>query len=473
MHPSLSVCAVAAALLALCGCGDPVKSNVQVIMSGGEGREQALMELLFARADALPAIFTVLEDTSQPARGRADLVEVLWKLYIRESHPAILPVLTRLIGDPAPRVREAVARALGDMEKKDPVHPLLARLEVEQDEAVQLQILVALEILDGWEIEGLGGSGAFTIAGGEELSPEEKVRFTQRLKTIYEAAPGDSLRQQAEEFLEKIVGQQVQGARKFVLQANLEKAEALLQEALRLKPDSWSALMRLGKFYYFNGQPERGLELLTQHGMVLRIPPLPQAPILDGDLDDPAWARAAKIDRFYQNIDMMRVVPTEGRTEACIGYTDTSICVAVKGYEEDTQNLVARHTTHDSNVWLDDCVEVFFDPDLDQRTFYQIVANTLGVMFDIEYSADDDMRGTDSSKWNGEQRVATRVEPTFWTLEMEIPLRSLGAGQVQQGDVWGFNLVRARIGKAAEHGAWMPPYGYSGRPDWFGLLVFD
>ena len=472
MKTSLSVCPVVAALFLLCGCGDPVEEHVKGVLAGGEGREEALMELLFAKADALPPLFAALDDSTQSPQGRADLVEVLWKLYIRESHPSILPALTRLIGDPAPEVRLAVARALGDMEKKDPIHPLLDQLKVERDEAIQLQILIALEILDGWQMERMGASSAFTVAGGQELSPDERAEFVRQVETIYHTAIQDTLRQQAEELLEKIVAQRVQKAHKAILKADLERAEQEYLDALELKPDSRNALMSLGKFYYFNGQRQRGLELLEQHGMVLRIPLLAQAPVIDGDLDDPVWKQAVRIDSFFQTINMLRAVSIEGRSEAYVAYTDTSICLAVKGYEEDTQILVARHTDHDSNLWQDDCAEIFFDTDLDQRTFYQIVANTLGTVFDMEYSAED----TDSSNpsvWNCELRVATRVESTFWSLEMEIPFRGLGGVRVERGAVWGFNLARVRIGSGAEHGAWMTTYGFALRPDRFGLLVFD
>jgi hypothetical protein len=472
MKTSFSACPLVVALLLLCGCGDPVAEHVEGVLAGGEEREEALMELLFAKADALPAIFAALDDPTQSSQGRADLVEVLWKLYIRESHPSILPALIRLIGDPAPQVRLAAARALGDMEKKGPIHPLLDQLQIERDEMVQLQILIALEILDGWEMESVGTSSAFKIGGGQELSPDERAEFVQQIKTIYKTAVQDTLRQQAEELLEKIVAQKTQDAQKAILKADLERAEREYLDALELKPDSRNALMSLAKFYYFNDQRSRGLELLEQNGMVLRIPLLAQTPVIDGDLGDPAWKRTARIDSFFQTIDMMRAVPIEGRSEAYVAYTDTSICLAVKGYEEDTQILVAKHTEHDSNLWQDDCVEVFFDTDLDQRTFYQIAANSLGAVFDTEYSADN-TRNRDHSVWNCQPRIGIRVEPTFWSLEMEISFRDLGDVQVEHGAIWGFNVARVRIGSGAEHGAWMPTYGLALRPNRFGLLVFD
>jgi hypothetical protein len=58
-------------------------------------------------------------------------------------------------------------------------------------------------------------------------------------------------------------------------------------------------------------------------------------------------------------------------------------------------------------------------------------------------------------------------------VEKAIPIAGFHDLQIQPGDVWGFNLVRARIGLAAEHCQWLPTYGYTHRPDFFGLLTFN
>jgi hypothetical protein len=70
IHQSIPLLVLAATLCS--GCGDPVARNVDTIVAGGEGREEARMELLFAKAEALSVIIATLADTTRAAVGRAD-----------------------------------------------------------------------------------------------------------------------------------------------------------------------------------------------------------------------------------------------------------------------------------------------------------------------------------------------------------------------------------------------------------------
>ena len=430
------------------------------------------MELLFAKGKALPAILSALEDPTGPPRGRADLVEILWKLHVRESDARILPALTEQLGDPAAEVRRAVAVAFGDIGDKKVIPALLEQLAAESDESVQDEQLKALEVLDEWQVRGPGrSSGVIEVLGGGSLSEAQRETFTGILRSIVADASSDSLRQTADEFLAKMAGQLAAEGDKALLQADLEGSEALYRSALELRPGTRVALQRLGQLFLFNGDRDRGLDVLLDGGMVMLAPKLSQTPTLDGQLEDAAWLGAAYADTFFQCISVMRAVGAEGRSEAWVGYTDSSLWIAVRGYEEDTADLTAVQTDRDANVHMDDCVEVHFDVDIDRRTFHQIIVNSLGTIADFQVGA---VQIWDSAtEWNGDERVATAVEPTYWSVEMEVPLRTLGVEQVRPGDLWGFNIARVRITHGGEYDQWVPTYGYSGRPDRFGVLLFE
>ena len=47
----------------------------------------------------------------------------------------------------------------------------------------------------------------------------------------------------------------------------------------------------------------------------MQVPELENPPFIDGYLTDPAWAQATRLDAFYQNVLMVRAIPTEGRSE--------------------------------------------------------------------------------------------------------------------------------------------------------------
>ena len=77
------------------------------------------------------------------------------------------------------------------------------------------------------------------------------------------------------------------------------------------------------------------------------------------------------------------------------------------------------------------------------------------------------------NSWNGTFQLATRIEPTYWSIEVALPFAEIDVLGTESGDVWGFNVTRVRIGNASEHGQFAPTYGRSLRPRLFGLLVFE
>ena len=87
---------------------------------------------------------------------------------------------------------------------------------------------------------------------------------------------------------------------------------------------------------------------------------------------------------------------------------------------EDVTDLVATHRTHDSQVWQDDGVEIYIDTDLDQRSYWGILANCIGTILDSKQSVVESRMSSDIS-WNGDFQLATRIEPTYWSIEVALP----------------------------------------------------
>lgn len=458
---------LAATSAALLSCSDPVGRHVDVVLEGGDNVDEARMELLFAKAEAVEMIQAGLADTSRAGRGRADLVDILWKLYLREAETSILPALMAHIDDPAPEVRGAVAVALTNIDAEDAIPALLQQLAGETDEEAQYRQLLAIEALDDWQMNFSSRGRRFTVDGGEELTDQQRNLLLDTVRRIEGTATKDSLKELGTEFIAKMAAQKVDEGERLLLAADVAGAEAEFLEALQLHPESKVGLHRLGFLYLENGQPDKGRQVLFRGNLLLRVPRLASPPVLDGDLSDPAWAQAARIDQFYQTVSLLRPVPAMGHSEAWIAYTDTSLWIAVKGYEEDTSTLTATVTERDGGVHQDDCAEIFFDVDLDRRFFHQTIVNSLGTITDV--TADTSY----SDDWNGNQRVATGVEPTFWTLEMEWPIGPMGVERIETGDIWGFNVARVRIANGGEYTQWAPTYGFSGRADRFGVVVFE
>ena len=456
------------ALLAalLTACADPVEHHIDALVAGGPDAEQAKLELNLAKGTAIAPLVAAFEDKTHPARARADLAQALYRLYLRHSNQQIWQALIGGLSDPAPAVRAGVVRALGDLRKEAGTGPLVDLLDREEDHVVRLEILVALEMMANTG----GGLGGQLKTG--KFSDEEKARFTTTLDRHIGESLGDTLRLRTLEWLEVLAEEKAVDARNLILKADLHNAEALLRSALELVPDSKNINYALGRFYYDNGEPAKGLEILAELGLLARAHKLAQRPIIDGALDEAAWRGVVPLGDFYQCIDKMRAYPIEGRSEAFIGYLDDTLYIAIKGYEESTEQLVAKTTARDKfSVSRDDCVEIFLDTDHDYQSYHQLLINSNGALTDLYYSGNN--RGFDEeSQWNGTFEIATSVEPTFWTVEVAIPVAQLDNASTKKGTVWGLNIARVRI-PTAEYGQWAPTYGSALRPDLFGFLLFE
>ena len=451
----------------LAACGDPIKDNIDDLIAGGAGAEKAKMRLALAKKSAIAPLIAAFEESDHASRARLDMVEALKRLYLREPDERILKALIAGLGDKDPAVRRKIAWACGDLRQRETIAPLLDQLERDDDDDVRLEILVDLEIMS---MRGAGGNFFDTEVTTEDMEEEERQHFTRILTQMAQRDLADSLRLKTLEWLEIIAEEKTIEAHSLMLQAQLDKAEQLLLKARELVPDSKNVNQKLGRFYYDNDQEEKGLELLTEFGMVMRVPRLAAAPAIDGELDDPAWSEVRPVTEFFQCVFAMRAYRIQGESEAYVGWRDDTVYIGVKGYEATTENLAAAATQRDQNTWLDDCVEIFFDVNHDYTTFHQVVVNSPGIIFDL-YS-DGSTRGGDVG-WNGEYEVATKVEDNFWTVEIGVPASTLQKKKIQAGDTWGFNVARIRIANAAEYGQWVPTYGSSQRPERFGFLIFN
>ena len=152
-------------------------------------------------------------------------------------------------------------------------------------------------------------------------------------------------------------------------------------------------------------------------------------PTVDGRLDEPCWADARAIARFAVHTGARLAA---ARTRAWLAYDDDKLYVAFECPHPDTAALRAQATRHDGDVWLDDSIEVFLDPQHGHRDYYQLCVSSRGVIRDSQ--------GTDLAWESGAQAAAVR-RAAAWTVELAVPYDKLGLS-LDTGSVWGINLVR-------------------------------
>ncbi len=453
----------------LAACGTTVEDHIDRLQEGGEGTEDAKMALSLARQDAIAPLISAFADLDRGPVARSHMADALGRLYLREKDPAILMALHQALEDASPHVRASVVRVLGDMSGRKGVAPLVTRLGKETDDAVRRGILVTIGLMSLREAPQTGIIGLGRPWSLEIMDDSLRAPFINTLRQLRDDV-GDSTRTAVMEWLEVAAEDKVTEALQRELTADMVGARQLLEEGRDLVPDSRNINRHLGRFEFDNENKEKGLATMAAVGAAIHVPRMPVAPTIDGHLDEDLWQQVTRVDSFYQNISRMRAYLIEGRTAIYLGYRGTTLYIGVKGWEPQTDNLQVSATARDENAWQDDCIELFFDPDRDRRTYWQFVINSGNTQFD-QYADGSSRQG--NIGWNGDFTSATHVADDYWSAEVAIPMEQFGEGQLGSGAVWAGNLARIRIANASEYGQWVPTYGSALRPDRFGYMVFD
>ena len=199
-------------------------------------------------------------------------------------------------------------------------------------------------------------------------------------------------------------------------------------------------------------QPERDTAGLPR----LAIPALSAAPRVDGDLGDQAWQEAVMTDPWMVSTGEAEA-PVQ--TRAWLGTFAGRLYIGLKCEEPSTDTMLTRVTEDGGAVWEDDCVELFFDGNLDLTTYRQIALNSLGVATSLP------PRG---GEWQPALEKAARVGDGDWSAELSLPVDDLDA----MARTIGLNLCRERrAGGEVELSCWSATGGGFGLPHRFGLAT--
>ena len=199
--------------------------------------------------------------------------------------------------------------------------------------------------------------------------------------------------------------------------------------------------------------------------MVYPTPKAGTAPLLDGELDDPCWKEPPLVSgfTFFGKHDTLTDVQTHFR----VTYDDQALYVALTCDEPEMTKLKksgpGSRDGH-SAVFRDECLEFFVDPFHDHANYYQIAVSVQETIYDG--------RGTDTT-WNSTTRVATRLGPKAWVMELALPWTDVAVKSVKPGMVVGFNVCRDRNVQQKQWTNWSPvARGFHNSP-MFGHLVLS
>ena len=160
---------------------------------------------------------------------------------------------------------------------------------------------------------------------------------------------------------------------------------------------------------------------------------------LDGVLDEPVYETVPAITGFIQQVPDIGAPATE-RTEAWILFDDTNVYVSARVWDSAPESQwVANEMRRDtSQLRQNDTFTAFFDTFYDRRNGFNFYTNPLGARADQQFTNE----GNPNGDWNPVWDVRTGRFAGGWTVEMEIPFKTLRY-RSEPPHIWGIQLRRA------------------------------
>jgi hypothetical protein len=167
----------------------------------------------------------------------------------------------------------------------------------------------------------------------------------------------------------------------------------------------------------------------------VRIAP-EEAPGIDGDLSDAAWAKATMIDDFRQ-VDPDSGMPGTEHTVLRVMYDEDNLYFGVYCYDREPDKIIIGTRARDGNLGNGDLIRIFLDPSQTRRNGYSFEVGSSGGRRDALVQNNGDVL----VQWNTLWRARARIVSDGWIAEIAIPFRSLSYNR-DLAD-WGFDFTRA------------------------------
>lgn len=209
-----------------------------------------------------------------------------------------------------------------------------------------------------------------------------------------------------------------------------------------------------------------GPDSTVHHGRLgdlsVRPPRIEATVVVDGVLDEPAWARAAILTGFSQYSPVDRVAATDS-TEVLVWYSPTAMHLGVRAW--DSAGAVRATLAERDRIGNDDQVQFFLSTFNDGRQATFLAVNPLGVQSDGALNesgrtacggfncAVSTREAPDLSQdfvWESKGRLV----PGGYEVEIRIPFKSI---RFQTGDSqsWGINILRV-VQRSGQEQTWTP-----------------
>ena len=172
--------------------------------------------------------------------------------------------------------------------------------------------------------------------------------------------------------------------------------------------------------------------------------------VVDGALDEAAWALATPAVDFYQQFPD-EFAPASERSEVRFLYDGEMLYVGAMLYDDEPGRLIIDSLRRDFSNFQSDSFLLVFDTFLDRRNGYGFNTNAGGAQRDVQSS--ENGRRNDAN-WNGAWFTRSKVLEDGWSTEIAVPFKTL---RFPQSDLqeWGLQIQRI-IRRRNEYATWSP-----------------
>ena len=168
---------------------------------------------------------------------------------------------------------------------------------------------------------------------------------------------------------------------------------------------------------------------------------------LDGRLDEDVWMRAVPATNFLQR-DPDNGQPATEQTEVRFVYDSDKLYMGVTLFDSEPDKLIYYQMGRDGFLPSDDKLQWAIDTFNDGQSAYWWEMNPAGSMADSLRGANN----TNNRRWDGIWDARSTRSEIGWTLEIEVPFRTMNFNPNSEG--WGVNFQRT-IARKNEVSLWM------------------
>lgn len=212
---------------------------------------------------------------------------------------------------------------------------------------------------------------------------------------------------------------------------------------------------------------------------------LAKAPVIDGAIAPEEWSGATSFALKYR--PDARPYQAAAKTDLQVAWDDEHLYLA---FNTQDKEIVSQYTKRDDTLWKEDVVEIYLDPDGDQKDYLELQVAPTGAVFDAFFSSHRKPDWPEASRnFNIEMKTAVKIqgkandknedaEDTSWSVEVAIPFASIPSlkGKIPAvGDAWKANFYRLDVNPKAgrpSQAVWSPAGGDFHNLSRAGTLTF-